>query len=221
MYVFFGGTPADDVLFIDENTLQVVVPSGQGTVAVTAASLGGVSTLQDGWHYSVAVFSVDSVIPLEGPTAGDVEVTISGSGLDAADVWFAGIEAEVLSRSDTELVVLSPSHDAGEVTVLVSNGAAQHTVLFQYQQEGGLFVRGDVDGDGAIMINDAIWILHYLFASGPANDCMDSADVNDDGHIDLSDPVSVLSYLFAGGDQPPPPFPEPGEDPTPDQISCD
>lgn len=221
LYVFFGGTPADDVLFIDENTLQVVVPAGQGTVAVTAASLGGVSTLQDGWHYSGAVFSVDSVTPLEGPAAGDVQVTISGSGLDTADVWFGGIEAEILSRSDTELVVLSPSHEAGEVTVLISNGAVQHTVLFQYQQEGKLFIRGDVDGDGAVMINDAIWILVYLFAAGQANDCMDSADVNDDGHIDLSDPVSVLSYLFAGGDQPPPPFPEPGADPTADQISCE
>ena len=47
---------------------------------------------------------------------------------------------------------------------------------------------------------------------------MDAADANDDGSIDIADAIYLLSYLFGGGDQPPPPFPDPGIDPTPDTL---
>ncbi|MBN1417757.1 MAG: hypothetical protein JXP34_03220 [Planctomycetes bacterium] len=85
---------------------------------------------------------------------------------------------------------------------------------------GGLFVRGNVNG-GGIDLSDPVFILGYLFASGPAPACLDAADVDDSGVLDLADPVRLLDYLFASGDPPPPPFPDPGADPTDDGIPCD
>ena len=69
-------------------------------------------------------------------------------------------------------------------------------------------------------LSDAVFILSYLFAQGAEPACLDAADANDDGLVDLSDAVFILAYQFAGGPQPPPPFPQPGVDPTDDGLGC-
>ncbi len=82
------------------------------------------------------------------------------------------------------------------------------------------FIRGDVDGDGRILITDAVRVAGYLFKSEPGQTCLKSADANDDGVIDISDPVYLLFYLFVGGAEPPPPFHDAGPDPTRDNLEC-
>ncbi len=32
--------------------------------------------------------------------------------------------------------------------------------------------------------------------------------------------IRILGYLFLGAGNPPPPFPAPGDDPTPDELGC-
>lgn len=82
------------------------------------------------------------------------------------------------------------------------------------------FLRGDTNGDGVLDLSDAIATLAYLFLGGET-DCVDAADVDDDGRILLTDPIAALGWLFQGGDPPPPPFPAPGVDPTPDALGCE
>jgi hypothetical protein len=82
----------------------------------------------------------------------------------------------------------------------------------------GFFRRGDTDGNDYVNITDAIAALNYLFAGGREPDCHDAADVTDDGLIDITDAVFLLTYLFKGGMYPPPPFPEPGLDPSDDAL---
>ena len=86
--------------------------------------------------------------------------------------------------------------------------------------ESRSFLRGDADDNGRLEITDAIHHLQALFVGGPASPCEDAADSNDDGELDLSDAVYSLNYLFLGGNSPPPPFPEPGIDPTTDNLVC-
>jgi hypothetical protein len=76
------------------------------------------------------------------------------------------------------------------------------------------FVRGDTNGDGAVNIADAVFILMHLFANGPTPTCMDAADANDDGSVNLADGIYVLQNRFASGPAIPPPYPECGVDPT-------
>ncbi len=83
-----------------------------------------------------------------------------------------------------------------------------------------VFIRGDTNDDKAIDLTDALIVLGYLFKGETRPSCFDAADANDDGRIDISDPVSILAYLFLGGPPMPPPNEVPGEDPTPDEITC-
>jgi YD repeat-containing protein len=86
---------------------------------------------------------------------------------------------------------------------------------------GGLFLRGDSNGDGALDIADGINVLGYLFLGASTPPCLEAADANDDGTLDIADGVFVLNYLFTGGQEPPAPGPRvPGLDPTPDGLGC-
>ncbi len=87
--------------------------------------------------------------------------------------------------------------------------------------EGADFLRGDANADDEINLSDAVSILQYLFQGGVEPDCEDAADADDDGEIVLTDAVYVLGFLFAQGAPPPPPYPEPGTDPTDDELTCE
>ncbi|MEC7777176.1 MAG: hypothetical protein VYC32_13855, partial [Planctomycetota bacterium] len=95
------------------------------------------------------------------------------------------------------------------------------TVFFGNCLQATEFRRGDFNSDGRSDIGDGISVFNHLFygANGPL--CRDSADCNDDGRNDIADGVYLLSYLFLGGRQPPEPFTECAEDPTPDGLGCE
>ena len=60
---------------------------------------------------------------------------------------------------------------------------------------------GDEDASGTVDIRDAIYLLNYMFASGPIPP--DSGgDVNCDGQVSVSDAVLLIQYLFAHGSDP-------------------
>ncbi len=72
----------------------------------------------------------------------------------------------------------------------------------------GPFVRGDVDGDGALRgPSDVIFLLRYLFSSGDAVPCAAAADANSDGTLSVADAVRLLLYLYRSGPAPAAPFP--------------
>ena len=218
--VYFGETPALEVELVDADTLAVVTPPGSGIVDVTVASVFGRAVLENAWSYETVTLTVDRMEPAEGPAAGGYEVRFHGRGLKWAHVWFDGIAGEVVSSDTDLLVAVVPSHAAGEVAVLVTNGTEEVVLAFTYLV-GGSFMRGYVDGGGDIAINDAILILSILFADGGMPPCSDRADVNDDGTVNIADAINLLGYLFGGGESPPPPFPVVGEDPTDDALVCE
>ncbi len=81
------------------------------------------------------------------------------------------------------------------------------------------FVRGDANRSGTVDTADAITILSHLFL-GKKQPCGDALDVTDNGRLDLADAVRLLGHLFGFSQRPLPPFPECGDDPTPDAIDC-
>jgi len=83
-----------------------------------------------------------------------------------------------------------------------------------------VFIRGDANSDLRVNLSDPILLLSHLF-SGAELKCKDAGDANDDGRINISDPIFDLAFLFANGPAPPPPYPEPGLDPTPDDLLCE
>jgi hypothetical protein len=64
------------------------------------------------------------------------------------------------------------------------------------------YLCGDVNDDDAVDISDAIFIINYAFAGGPAPDPLESADVNCDSTVEVSDAVYIINFAFAGGSTP-------------------
>ena len=91
---------------------------------------------------------------------------------------------------------------------------------FNYTQtEGKQFVRGDTNEDQTVDLADAVSVFNDLFLGTPARAaCRDALDADDSGEIDLTDGITILNYLFLGGEEPPPPYPGLGVDPTDDDI---
>ncbi len=158
----------------------------------------------------------------------EAEVTLEGSAwIDVASVLVADVDpppdADWASVTRWRVTVpLAPG--ANELILLAFDAAgslltSDRIVVTRTTDDGPLFVRGDVDGNGRIQVTDAIGVLLHLFAGKPAN-CEDAADVDDDGELRGSDAVRLLSYLFQRGEAPPAPFPALGTDPTPDGIEC-
>ena len=67
-------------------------------------------------------------------------------------------------------------------------------------------------------IADPISTLSDLFLGIASSACRDALDSNDDGELDVTDVVYTLEYLYIGGDMPPPPYPDPGYDPSDDDL---
>jgi len=63
-------------------------------------------------------------------------------------------------------------------------------------------IRGDVDYSGSINIADAVFLVQYIFFSGPAPPCLEEGDVDGSGSINIADAVYLVQYIFFGG--PPP-----------------
>ncbi|MBI4584028.1 MAG: M36 family metallopeptidase [Planctomycetes bacterium] len=82
------------------------------------------------------------------------------------------------------------------------------------------FMRGDANQDGQLSVEDALAMLYYLFASGPLA-CAKAGDFNDNGLVNVTDAVGLLLHQFGMGPPPPEPYPEAGEDLTPDALDCE
>ncbi len=61
---------------------------------------------------------------------------------------------------------------------------------------------GDANGDGSVNISDAVYLIAYIFAGGPAPDPLDAGDANCDATVNISDAVYLIAYIFAGGPAP-------------------
>src|SRR5690606_3962317 len=61
---------------------------------------------------------------------------------------------------------------------------------------------GDVNADGSVSISDVVYVINYIFASGPEPQPYSSGDVNCDGIVSISDAVYLITYIFAGGSPP-------------------
>jgi|GEM_PF-5560934 len=61
---------------------------------------------------------------------------------------------------------------------------------------------GDVDGEGTINIADVVYLIAYIFSSGPAPVPLLAGDANCDGDINIADCVYLINYIFSHGAAP-------------------
>jgi hypothetical protein len=61
---------------------------------------------------------------------------------------------------------------------------------------------GDCDSSEAVDIDDAVYIITYIFAGGSPPDPIEVGDANCSGGIDIDDVVYLIMYIFAAGPEP-------------------
>ena len=151
-------------------------------------------------------------------TRSSVEFTYSDVGGDARYPGegniFAAPRFVDADAGDLALAADSPCIGSGR------DGSDMGALGARIGPERVVFLRGDTDLTGRVDLNDAIVTLIHLFRQGPAPSCLDRADANDDGGVNLTDPVHTLLFLFQQGAPIAPPYPEPGIDPTADDLAC-
>ncbi len=63
-------------------------------------------------------------------------------------------------------------------------------------------LHGNVDDDPRLDLNDALFLMRYLFREGEAPASSEIADANCDGRVDLVDVVTLLNYIYRTGPTP-------------------
>jgi hypothetical protein len=64
-------------------------------------------------------------------------------------------------------------------------------------------IRGDVNADTQVLVDDLTNLVDYLFKGGQSPDCLKAGDVVIDGDILVDDLSFLVNYLFKSGDTPP------------------
>ncbi len=65
------------------------------------------------------------------------------------------------------------------------------------------FKRGDTDSDTRFTMNDIVFIVNYLYRSGPAPSPMEAADVDMSGAVNVADIAYMVNYMYKSGPRPP------------------
>jgi uncharacterized protein (TIGR02145 family) len=144
--VKFGGVAATNVaLSADGKTITATAPAhAAGVVDVVVGSGSGAITLAGGFTYREQM-RIDSITPNHGSAEGNTTVTINGANFNVPGstaptnpiVTFGGIRATVVNHSNDRIVVTTPAHAIGLVSVTVDNGSGSFTLPPVYINPAG------------------------------------------------------------------------------------
>ncbi len=69
-------------------------------------------------------------------------------------------------------------------------------------QLGCCDIPGDANDDAFVDIGDPVFLINYIFKSGPPSACNAEADVNTDCAVDIGDAVDLINFIFRNGPAP-------------------
>ncbi len=61
---------------------------------------------------------------------------------------------------------------------------------------------GDANNDKVVNISDAVYLIAYIFAHGPAPQSDELGDANCSGNVNISDAVYLIAFIFSHGPEP-------------------
>jgi hypothetical protein len=178
---------SDPSLAVDSEVVAITV--NNVNLAPVLDSIGPKS-VNEGANLTFRVHATDadgdSIILTAINTPANSSFADSGNGAGSftfnPDYTQSGTYNVTFKASDKELV------DSETVVVTV------------YEAAG--YIYGDANGDGTVNVADVVYLVSYLFKSGPAPDPLSSGDANCDGKVTVSDVVYIINYLFKGGPKP-------------------
>lgn len=109
----------------------------------------------------------------------------------------------------SNMVVRITANDSNPQSIV--EAGIDHFMVYKFHCEDP-FMCGDCDKSGSIDIDDAVFLIQYIFSGGSAPDPLSVGDADCSGSVDIDDAVYLIQYIFAGG----PPPGDPNNDGTPD-----
>jgi hypothetical protein len=89
-----------------------------------------------------------------------------------------------------------------EVMYEVTNGIETYQDAFQIDVADGNCCPGDANYSGSCNVGDAVYLIAYIFQSGPKPNVMNWADANADCQVNVGDVVYLIAYVFQSGPEP-------------------
>jgi Dockerin type I domain/Viral BACON domain len=227
VFRFYEGTlNANDTLtFIKIKAVSLDGVLGLGTlIDKGAAFIGSYTGIYDGELEDDAAdpVALAHTMGSKGVAAVDVEITdVNGKALawtavidDGGDGWLeatplAGFTPSTMSVdfNSTVAEALGVGVYNGTITI-TAPGATNSPIVINVQltvSEGQTCqgICGDANGDLAVNVSDAVWIINYVFVGGdPPIPILACGDANTDAAVNVSDAVWIINYVFVGGDPP-------------------
>jgi hypothetical protein len=134
------GFGLSNVNIVSATDTEIVVnaPGGSGTVDITVTTPGGTSAMSPADQFTYTTPAAPPVVTSINPTSGSAgtSVTITGTGFTGVtDVGFGLANVNVLSATDTEIVVNAPGGDSGttvDITVTTPVGTSATSPADQF-----------------------------------------------------------------------------------------
>jgi photosystem II stability/assembly factor-like uncharacterized protein len=159
--------------------------------------------------------SCDNCLARFNPDQEDVDDDLVGDSCDncmtRANPQQENADEDVLGDScDNCIFVANPSQEDGDGD-LVGDSCDNCIDIWNPDQadadSNGVgdacdWVCGDCDNSGGVDIDDAVYIINYIFASGSPPNPLDAGDADCSGGIDIDDVVYLIGYIFSGGNSP-------------------
>jgi len=180
------------VYVIDPETDMVVdsLATGgtPGQIAIGADRTAWVAA--GGWGEDGKVFSYHSLTgDLYHGAANPIYIdsgAIASAAFQDSTVFVATLDGDRLFRLDA----------AGDVTATYHTGDGPVHLDFNY-------LPGDVNGDWAVNVADAVYLVNYIFINGPVPPPPGwRANPNGDNEINVGDAVYIIDFVFRGGPRP-------------------
>lgn len=137
--------------------------------------------------------------------SGYLRISTLSESLILSDSLFAGVNVTSSSSAGTlqpgsyrVSYKINHTHSGTEALPWFPNGRSHISFDLSFAASPC----GDLDASGRTDISDAVYLISYIFAGGPAPEDTSGGDVNCSGRTDITDSVYLISYIFGGGTAP-------------------
>ncbi len=131
----------------------------------------------------------DSIVLAE-PKIGDYDIGFVAEDGAPDGATFSSI-IKIDGLQENTIVVDANVPDAGIIA------SFDYTV-----EEGYNYINGDANRDESVNIEDAVFLIRYIFRGGEAPNPESAGDANCDGAVNIEDAVHLINYIFRGGPAP-------------------
>lgn len=124
--------------------------------------------------------------------------------LSSANTPSATFDAKALSLDSVSTYTIFANNDSlysHPITIQIdhgNNGSIDSTIILQNSG----YICGDANADTKVNVGDAVYLINYVFKSGPAPNPLATGDTNADGKVNVGDIVYLINYVFKAGPDP-------------------